>query len=232
MFKVKLKQIFKQLFVSLMSQVMAFLIWIVFFRVRERHVSTMDLRMNDSDIRKILHTNIEVWFESDPSTLVVDELTVCNGGARADVSVINGHLYGYEIKSDIDTLVRLPNQIDHYNKVFDYVSLVCSPKFVTQARSLIPRWWGLYSISTVGGNSTLKKVRTPKPNKKLDNFALAQFLLKDELVTYLLKNGYPKNIARSPKYILWEEIAKTTSTQHLSEYVRLCLKARKDNSLA
>jgi len=63
--------------------------------------------MNDAGIRRNLHCKKLRRHHVDPDTLVVDELGLKHGKCRADIAVINGHLMGYEIKSDDDSLRRL-----------------------------------------------------------------------------------------------------------------------------
>ncbi|WP_300554835.1 sce7726 family protein, partial [Desulfovibrio sp.] len=79
--------------------------------------------MRDQEIRAALHeTELKKFYEN--GDLILDELGVCSGASRVDVAVINGALHGYEIKSDQDTLDRLPQQILSYSRVLDRVTLV------------------------------------------------------------------------------------------------------------
>jgi hypothetical protein len=55
---------------------------------------------------------------------IIEELGVVHGKSRIDIAVINGLMHGYEIKSDKDTLQRLPEQMNMYNSVFNKVTLV------------------------------------------------------------------------------------------------------------
>ena len=61
----------------------------------------------DVDIRKALLANLEVKYGDSSHDLIVEEFG-CKT-ARADVAVINGFLHAYEIKSDSDSLDRLPS---------------------------------------------------------------------------------------------------------------------------
>ncbi len=67
--------------------------------------------MKDFHIRTVLKSKIVSRYAKDPSTLIVDELGIRQGAARIDVTVINGVIHGYELKSDCDTLNRLPSQV-------------------------------------------------------------------------------------------------------------------------
>ena len=73
---------------------------------------------NDQLVHKAFHKLVLAEEHSCPGTLFVNELGLNHGRFRADIAVMNGKLVGYEIKTDQDTLVRLPAQIDGYNEVF------------------------------------------------------------------------------------------------------------------
>src|SRR5438093_602201 len=103
----------------------------------------MSLIMNDALIRERFHKQ-RLWrFHASPNTLVVDELGLKHGKCRADIAVINGHLAGYEIKSDEDSLDRLEEQVEVYSAVFDRATVVVGTKHVGSIRSVVPRWWGI-----------------------------------------------------------------------------------------
>jgi hypothetical protein len=63
--------------------------------------------------------------------LIVEEFG-CNS-ARTDIAVINGSLHAFEIKSDSDSLDRLPSQIEAYQGVFEYITLVCGSRLLKRA---------------------------------------------------------------------------------------------------
>ncbi len=81
-------------------------------------------RMRDPDIRQKLRADIERQHRADPDTLIVDELGLCQGAVRVDLAVVNAALHGYEIKSERDTLVRLPGQQEGYSRALDFVTVV------------------------------------------------------------------------------------------------------------
>src|ERR1700674_1251921 len=70
--------------------------------------------LRDSEIRAALRAKLHSIHSQDPETVVIDELSLCQGDARVDMAVVNGSLSGYEIKSDRDTLTRLPRQLAVY----------------------------------------------------------------------------------------------------------------------
>ena len=60
------------------------------------------------------------------NTAALTELPV--GDSKADFIMINGRGVVYEIKTDLDNLLRLENQIKDYYKVFSYVYVVVGNK--------------------------------------------------------------------------------------------------------
>jgi len=191
------------------------------------------MRLKDSDVRMSLHQEIKEHFLYDNTTHVVDELQICNGVARIDVAAINGALHGYEIKSESDTLIRLPNQIEQYNKVFDFMYFVCAENQIDKAYQIIPQWWGIYLVNNVDGLAQLSLIREAKKNENLDSFSLLQFLNKDELICFGLENnlGLPSALKRTQKYRLWQILADKVDNNEieinkLSDFLRLSLKTR------
>ena len=63
----------------------------------------------DQDIRSVLNQKLEKKYR-DADTIIINELGLLQGLCRVDVAVINGIIHGYEIKSEADTLERLPLQ--------------------------------------------------------------------------------------------------------------------------
>lgn len=60
--------------------------------------------------------------------ILTAELTLGTSGTRADMAVLSGaELIGFEIKTDRDSLRRLPGQIEAYSRYFDYVVVVAAP---------------------------------------------------------------------------------------------------------
>ena len=67
--------------------------------------------MNDLDIRKVLKSELLDKHGNDSETVILEELGLKHGRARIDLVIINDRMHGYEIKSDRDTLKRLPEQV-------------------------------------------------------------------------------------------------------------------------
>ncbi len=185
--------------------------------------------MNDAQIRESLHRKRLRRSHACPSTLVIDELGLFHGDYRADIAVVNGHLAGYEIKSDRDSLRRLDKQVTAYCSVFDRVSVVTEPKHVTGVSETVPVWWGIIVAheGTQGGIS-FETVRQGKFNHAVSPVAVAQLLWRDEAVHVLELCGASRRVLRCSRHALYEELAARLSLRELRRCVRTCLKGRTD----
>jgi len=99
--------------------------------------------VHDRELREALHHKLLKEHHGDTNTLVLDELGLRHGTCRVDIAVVNGYLHGYEIKSDADTLQRLPGQVSVYCAVLDRATLVVGEKHAEKAKAHLPDWWGL-----------------------------------------------------------------------------------------
>jgi len=104
----------------------------------------------DSDIRRVLLADLSQLYSDKDHDLIVEEFG-CNS-AHIDIAVINGALHAFEIKSD--SLDRLPSQIEAYQGVFEYITLVCGRRLMKRARVTIPKWWGLKKAGHKEGTET------------------------------------------------------------------------------
>src|ERR1700733_13876750 len=97
--------------------------------------------LRDIDVRVPLRTMIRETFPED--SVFLEEMVVPGMDTRIDLAVVNGSLHGFEIKSDVDTLRRLPSQRDSYNSLFDQITLVIAARHFKKALTMIPEWWGV-----------------------------------------------------------------------------------------
>ncbi|MBF5736386.1 sce7726 family protein [Escherichia coli] len=183
--------------------------------------------MKDQDVRFAVHHKLLKESHLDPDCLVVDEFSISLGASRADIAVINGVIHGYELKSEYDSLERLPLQIKHYSSVMDKVTLVVAEKHLEGALKLIPGWWGVKTVSVGSkGAILIKHMRGEKLNRNHDTLMLAQLLWKDECIDVLERWGYSKGIKSKPRFELWNIIAENIPIANLRFEVRTALKKR------
>lgn len=183
--------------------------------------------MRDRDVRYALHTKVLKEHHGDTNTLVLDELGLRHGTCRVDIAVVNGYLHGYEIKSDADTLDRLPGQAAVYNAVLDRSTLVVGEKHVEKAKAKIPDWWGI-KLVTAGprGGIAFNTIRQPKLNIAIDAVALAELLWRPEAVEILQALGTSPTMLRKPRPALYKYLAEVVELDELRGLIRQRLKVR------
>lgn len=182
----------------------------------------------DCDIRTALKDLLSNEY-AGTNTIIVDELPICWGDSRVDIAVVNCSLHGYEIKSDRDTLDRLPRQIEQYNKIFDTVTLVCSPKLIAKAVDIIPEWWGIQIPLTdenESGKVWFEIERDPQPNEHVDLRSLVELTWKKEAISILAEHGFARGFRNRPKWDIWDRIVEVIEPAAIKEAVRNCLKER------
>ncbi|MFB5761327.1 sce7726 family protein [Paenibacillus medicaginis] len=185
------------------------------------------MKTRDIDIRASLHSVLRELHKDDPNTLILDELGLCQGDARIDVAVVNGSINGYEIKSESDTLERLPRQTDAYNKVFDTVTILTASRFMEGLQDIIPDWWGITKTEMDNeGVVCFLPYRSPQQNPNIDPLALAQLLWREEALSILKERGLHKGLLSKPRRILWNALADQLELEDLQDEVRKKLKAR------
>lgn len=185
------------------------------------------LTLNDAIIRQSFHHKKLRKHHATPDTLVLDELGLQHGKCRADIAVINGHLVGYEIKSDDDSLARLSQQVDAYNAVFDNVTAVVGLSHLVGVKKIIPSWWGIV-VAGKGQRGAIhfETVRRAKMNLFSDDFSVAQLLWRKEAKEELVKIGFTGSILRQNRSILYRELISALGACELRKVVRQRLKSR------
>ena len=185
--------------------------------------------MNDEEIRQNFHKKILKRQHAHKDTLVIDELGLNHGKCRADIAVINGHLIGYEIKSNNDSLRRLGQQVKSYNAVFDKVSIIVGDRYKNYIQNYIPEWWGVI-ISVRGQRGAVNFVTNRKTqiNTNINPLAIARLLWRNEAAEILIQNQISPKIIRQPRAILYECLVDILNTSELRRTVREYLKKRRN----
>jgi hypothetical protein len=186
--------------------------------------------LKDIDIRQKMIERLLKQSVHHPGR-IIPELAVCDGNARVDIAVANGRLQGYEIKSDRDTLDRLPAQLEAYNKTFDTMTIIVGKKYENKVIEIIPDWWGIL-VADLYKNGTVRIVekRKPKLNHDVEAMALLELLWREEILSFLkryeLKSLSNKN-RRKLRDITIEAISQEKITFiELKNFTRETLKHR------
>jgi hypothetical protein len=182
--------------------------------------------MRDRDVRVATRQMLAALHDGDLNTRIVEEMGLWSGTVRIDVAVINGELSGYELKSDRDTLSRLPAQSALYSKIFDRLYLIVGSRHVSKAAALVPDWWGLTVATEVGGNIQMYSERQGRENPEVDPFLVAQLLWRSECINILASAGLARGWRSKPAAALQRHLASSIPLCQLRNNVRAALKAR------
>lgn len=171
-----------------------------------------ELRMNEKEIRSCLIEHLSRKHEPS-NTVFISELFVNNFACRADLVMANGQLSVFEIKSKLDSLDRLPSQVENYTNSFENVVVVCAEKHVEKIINSYDASIGVWLVRDNG--QIVVKRRSNKINLKVNSWLMhlsvgeLKSLLKeykissvgnrDELV-FKVQKGIPKYKIR--EYVL------------------------------
>lgn len=184
------------------------------------------LLLFDADIRPALKTKLLAAHRNEPDTVLLDELGVCRGEVRVDVALVNGIIHGYEIKSDYDSLRRLPGQVELYSKVLDKATLVAGGRHVEEAAAILPEWWGVLSVVATRLGPRFKTFRRARKNPARDARALAELLWLDDAMELLERHKLDRGVRGKPRRIVWDRVCEGLNIEVIASAVLANLKAR------
>jgi len=180
--------------------------------------------ISDADIRPRLRRQI-AW-STTADTVILDELGIARGQARVDLAVVNGHIHGYEIKSDRDTLRRLDRQIELYGKVFDRVTIVVGIGHINDVLNSVPSWWGVLRAEPEARGIRFDVLRTNGANDQIDTRTLVEFLWLDEALALLETRCSLRGLRGKPRRTIWDKLCEHFELDEITAHVRACLKVR------
>jgi hypothetical protein len=187
------------------------------------------LSTNDKIIRTALRAYLKDLHKKDSKLRIVEEFGVEHGAARVDFAVVNGILHGYEIKSDQDTLSRLPEQMSLYNGVFDEVTLVVGKQHVYEAINLVPDWWGIFLAKVCADSSVaFTRIRQARKNFGQRSISIARLLWRGEALRILEDVGEADGLRSKPRELLYEKLSAVFDQLTLEKKVRDVLFVRED----
>lgn len=131
---------------------------------------------------------IDEFFNDLNVDLLVTEIPYLYGNRKADLVVIQDNKsIAFEIKSELDNLTKLKEQIRDYQEAFNEVYVVIADKFKTsQEIKNLPKNIGLI----IEKNETFKVKRTAKIKTMLKKDKTVYFLHKNEMLEYLNTKKY------------------------------------------
>ena len=155
---------------------------------------------SDKDIRDHLKAHFKKY---SPGMPVFEEVSIPGvyprTGVVMDIVCITAaanHIWGIEIKSDKDTLKRLPAQIAAYNRICDACFLITTMKHRYEALKCLPSWWNLLIYDGYLGPQGIQPSLTPSCRHFFERSpaAMLELVWKEDLVREIVsKTGYLKS---------------------------------------
>jgi len=183
--------------------------------------------MKDHDLRQAVKKRLLRSICHVPNAFLLEEFGVHHGSARIDLVIVNGLLHGFELKSDSDTLDRLPDQIRLYSSVFDRVTLVVGYRHAYAALKMVPEWWGV-KLAHVGQRGAIRiaDARSARRNPNQDPLSLASLLWRGEALQ-LLSQVYTVDGHRSKRRsVIYRRLSEITDADTIRAFVMECLRLR------
>ena len=131
--------------------------------------------------------------------------------SRVDFLTINGESKSFEIKSELDNLLKLPKQIDDYQKAFDYNYIVIDEKHYNNALKLIPKHYGVLVLH----GHKLTEDRRAELNTKLNPLMQLKLFTKKELTQTFKIPGLTE-----------EEVLINFEASEINDWFKVMLKKR------
>ena len=170
-----------------------------------------------NDAKHIKTRLIDYLLENYETEIIGLEVPYLFGYRRADlVTIIDNKTVAFEIKSELDSLSKLPAQIGDYIDVFNEVYVVLAEKYKRSSIvSKLPQKVGIYYIDK---NNKILLQRKAKEQKILNPDKLVYFFKKEEMIR--LNNINSNFSLRKTR----EKFLKQNSIKNIVEYSKNILR--------
>lgn len=177
---------------------------------------------NDLIIRSALKKDLKIRYSKEGEKFkIIEELGIRHGSVRVDIAVVNGIMHGYEIKSDLDNLKRLPEQMREFNAVFDQLTLIVGKQHLYQAMQTVPEWWGIKIAKINSANKVIfQTIREAEENKKQESISIARLLWRGEALRILEERNRAEGVRSKPREFIYTRMADELDMETLKGEVR------------
>lgn len=158
---------------------------------------------NEYFYKNTLINKVLVGIHSVNTTTALTELPI--NKSKADIVMINGKAVVYEIKTELDSLQRINNQINDYYKAFTHVSVIIDK---SHEEKILKEYWdspvGIYILTD---RVTIQTIKEPEQNYKLlDPLVMYKVLRKAE--RYDIVNKFYNKIPEFNQFEEFDEVFK------------------------
>lgn len=156
-------------------------------------------------------------------TVALTELPI--GESKADFLILNGKGIVYEIKTELDNLERIENQIEEYYKAFTEVFIVTYKENIEKVLKIVPEKVGILELTK---RHSLKIFRDPQiDSSNLDYYTIFKILRKKEFENILISNSIDlPDVIQFKYYKECFKLIKNIDIEKLQKQMILQLKSR------
>lgn len=189
----------------------------------------MERRLSDVAIRSAFKSSLLPSYLHDQGSFVLEELGLRHGRARIDLAIVNGELIGFELKSDLDSLQRLPEQAMVYNSVLDRITLIVTERHLSAAAQHLSDWWGIILARLDrDGAVSFREIRGATMNPGVEKLAVARLLWRTEALGILEELRAAEGFRSKPRTEIYTRLTELLDDETLRSRVRLGLSLRTD----
>lgn len=162
------------------------------------------------------------------NTIVINEFRV--GNSIADTVMFNGTSKAFEIKTELDSEKRLPDQLEDYTKIFKECYVVTHKKLVEKyikANKNI----GIIALSKGKRSLKIEEVKSAKINENIDASTLMKTIRTNEY-KYIVENHYGQlpEMNDFNMFNICEELIMKIPNNELNELFLEVIRKRKSNT--
>ena len=148
--------------------------------------------MRDTDVRQALVAAVARRVGARPHVLVPEVDVRWTVPARMDALLVADRISGFEIKSDVDSLTRLPRQIEAYGAVVERAVLVVGDRHLAAGATVVPDWWSIWGARWRDDEVVIREVRRGRLNPDVNPLAVTSFMSRDDLSEALRARGFTR----------------------------------------
>lgn len=147
------------------------------------------MRFLEADIKKLI-LNKEAVFGDLGESAIVFEKAIMRGNTIMDCMILSERqgVIGVEIKTERDTTRRLNKQLKDYEKVCDYVYVLCHDSHVLEVEKILQRYHkhvGILSYIAFKDEPMIGEYKKPKVSPLKDTEKTLDILWKTDIVNIL-----------------------------------------------
>ena len=161
------------------------------------------------------------------TTTLLNEFKI--GKSIADVVLVNGEVKLYEIKTDLDNLNRLDNQLNDYKKVVEKIYIVTNSRYVDGLKQLYGNQD--YGIIEFTDQKTLKTHKEASENKNdFDHKTIFKLLRKNEYINII--NNVFGSTPNVPNTKIFRECLKKSEEINTCDFQKMAFEQIKKRKIA